>query len=446
MPQPDTDRQPSRIWQAVLGQVELQVSRPVFETWLAGTRATSLEGNVLSVEAPNPFAVESIEKRMYQTLLKSLRRVAGDTLDLRFHVPEADSTKVAALDAPRAAASPPPSLNQHYTFANFAVGPSNELTTSAAEAVARAPGSSYNPLFVHAPPGLGKTHLLHAIAHTAYSLGADVCYVTSEHFTNDFVQGIRTRTSNEVRDRYRSVDLLLVDDIQFLAGKQQTLEGFFHTFGDLHTSGKQLVITSNQPPSKLDFLDDKLRSRFQSGLTTDLQPPGPDTRLAILRAKAYAMGVGFEEAALAQLAAPEVENVREMEGVFTKAVALATLHNTDITIDIAAEAIKSIGTSNSPREAAHFSQERLLSTVMDYFGVTHAELTGRRRSQTLLAARKVAIHIMSSTLRLGVTEIAKALGRDHSTISLTIKRLQQTLPSDATLQADINAINQILQQ
>ncbi len=427
--------------------MELQLSRPVFDTWLAGTRATSFDGSILQVEAPNPFVVESIEKRMYQTVLNSVKSVTGVELEVKFYVSSLDDSPVSALEVPVASQEPaPPNLNSQYTFATFVVGASNQLAVSAAQAVVEAPGSTYNPLFIYAPPGLGKTHLMHAIAHASHVRGATVCYVTSEHFTNEFIQGIRTKTTQDFRTRYRSVDLLLVDDIQFLEGKEQTLEGFFHTFNDLHTFRKQVVLASESPPQRLRFLDQKLRSRLESGLVAHLQAPDPDTRVGILKAKATSMGVRADEKALRIIAELDITNIRELEGAFTKAVALATLHNTDITQTIAISAIEapSKPSNITPAGTSTISQDRLMSAVVNYYGISQDDLTGRGRSKKLVTARQAVMHIMSSDMRIGVTEIGKAIGRDHSTVSLTLKRLSLALSEDHVLKSDINAITNLL--
>ena len=402
------------------------------------------------VEAPNSFVVESIEKRMYQTVLKSIESVAGEPLDVRFYVTAMDQTKVSPLDisltlgADRSDAPAPPNLNNQYTFETLVVGPSNQLAVSAAQAVAEAPGTTYNPLFIYAPPGLGKTHLMHAIAHAAHIKGFSVRYVTSEGFTNEFVQGIRTKTADDFRSRYRSVDMLLVDDIQFLEGKEQTLEGFFHTINDLHTSRRQLILASEQPPQRLAFLDNRLRSRLESGLTAHLQVPDPVTRLGILRVKCRSMGVDADLEALKALSRVEVSNVRELEGAFTRSVALATLKDGRITESVVSEAMSATVRPAITKDRTTVSHEQVMSSVVKYYGITIKELTGRRRSQKLNTARQAAMHIMVSDLRMGVTEISKALGRDHSTVSIALKRMADTLPDDPVLQADIDSINGLL--
>ena len=396
------------------------------------------------MEAPNSFIVESIEKRMYQTVLKSVRSVAEQIIDVRFYVTAMDETPVAALEMTIAADAPPPSLNTQYTFTTFVVGSSNELAVSAARAISESPGTTYNPLFIYAPPGLGKTHLMHAIAHAAHSKGFHVRYVTSEGFTNEFIQGVRSKNTEEFRTRYRSVDILLVDDIQFLEGKEQTLEGFFHTVNDLHTSRRQLVLASELPPQRLSFLDERLRSRLESGLVAYLQVPDQSTRLGILHARCQSMGVTAEGDALASLSRMEVVNIRELEGAFTRAVALATLNDGRITSETVSRAISVARQSKAAQEAPQASQESVISSVADYYGVTIADLVGKKRNQKLSTARLAAMHIMAASLQMGVTDISKVLGRDHSTVSLALKRLDHTLPSDHVLQADIQSINSLL--
>ena len=423
----------------------MQVSRPVFDTWLSGTRGTSVDESVLLVEAPNSFIVESIEKRMYQTVLKSVRSVAEQIIDVRFYVTALEENTFSALEIPMANdGNPPPRLNNQYTFATFVIGSSNELAVSAARAISEAPGSTYNPLFIYAPPGLGKTHIMHAIAHAAHSKGFHVRYVTSEGFTNEFIQGLRSKNTEEFRTRYRSVDILLVDDIQFLEGKEQTLEGFFHTVNDLHTTRRQLVLASELPPQRLSFLDDRLRSRLESGLVTYLQVPDQATRLGILQARCQSMGIIAESEALAALSGMEVGNIRELEGAFTRAVALATLSDGMITSETVSRAINAAGQPRPTQQAPRASQETVMSSVADYYGVTLKDLVGRKRNQKLSTARQAAMHVMSDSLQMGVTDISKVLRRDHSTVSLALKRLDDTLPNDPVLQADIESINSLL--
>lgn len=417
----------------------------MFDTWLAGTRATAIDENVLMVEAPNPFIVESIERRMYHTVLKSVQSVVGPELDVRFYVSSLGDTPVNALNMRAATDAPaPPTLNDQYTFASFAIGPSNQLAVSAARAVSEDPGTTYNPLFIYAAPGLGKTHLMHAIAHASYQRGAVVRYITSEGFANEFIQGIRTKTTEEFRRRYRSVDILLVDDIQFLKGKEQTIEGFFHTINDLHTFRKQLVLASELPPQRMEFLDNKLRSRLQSGLTAQLMVPDSSTKLSILQAKCKALGIVADKDALETLSNLDFSNVREMEGTFTRAVALATLKNGIITPSVVSGISSIAEKSSTPPHVTHSTDEQVIASVLRYYGVTHNELTGRRRTRKLIAARQAAMYIMSSNLGMGVTEISRSICRDHSTVSLTLKRLSKSVHTEPNIQADLDAINVML--
>ena len=417
----------------------------MFDTWLAGTRATAVDDNVLMVEAPNPFIVESIERRMYHTVLKSVQNVVGPDLDVRFYVSSLGDTSISALNVSAATDAPaPPILNDQYTFASFAVGPSNQLAVSAARAVSEYPGTTYNPLFIYATPGLGKTHLMHAIAHASYQRGAVVRYVTSEGFANEFIQGIRTKTMEEFRRRYRSVDILLVDDIQFLQGKEQTIEGFFHTINHLHTFRKQLVLASELPPRRIEFLDDKLRSRLESGLTAHLMVPDSSTKLSILQAKCNTLGIVADQEALDTLSKLDFCNVREMEGTFTKAVALATLKNGTITSSVVSEVTTAAEKSSIAPHVTHATEEKVISSVLSYYGVTHKEFTGYSRSRKLVAARQAAMYIMSSSLGMGVTEISRSICRDHSTVSLTLKRFSKSANAEPSIQADLRAINEML--
>ena len=294
------------VWRAVLGELQLQLPRPTFETWLKHTEGISQDGQTLVVEVPTPFAVAWLERRMYQSIQKTVEKITHLPLDVQFQVkkgtilqtvetPNLDLASTSSESIGQGAASTGlssrlPNLNPKYTFGTFVVGSSNRLAYSAAQAVSEAPGRGYNPLFIYSGVGLGKTHLLHAIGHVCAGRGLSVQYATSEQFTNEFISAIRNRTTEEFRRRYRDVHVLLMDDVHFLSGKEQTHEAFFHTFNDLHNSGNQVVITSDRPPKSLALLEDRLRSRFEWGLITDIQPPNLETRMAILISKAERLG------------------------------------------------------------------------------------------------------------------------------------------------------------
>jgi len=333
------------VWRAVLGDLQLQLPRPTFETWLKPTEGVAYDDHVFVVEAPNSFAVEWLERRIYHALQKTLKKVSGREFELRLKVKSEGDFYAVEQQAPAASnqvvsATPtaPPlfemrSFNPKYSFDSFVAGPSNQLALSASRAVAESPGQTYNPLFLHSGAGLGKTHLLQAIGKTCASRGMSVLYVTSEQFTNEFITAIRNRTTEDFRRRYRSVQVLLIDDVQFLSGKEQTHEGFFHTFNDLHNAGNQVVVSSDRPPRELVSIEDRLRSRFEWGLIADIQPPDLETRMAILAAKADQMSVDMADSVIELIAKRVHRNVRELEGSLNRMVAYSQLMNVNITLE-----------------------------------------------------------------------------------------------------------------
>ncbi|MSQ34103.1 MAG: chromosomal replication initiator protein DnaA, partial [Dehalococcoidia bacterium] len=282
---------PAKLWEAALGELQLQVSRAHFETWLRHTVGVSSDGSEFVVGVPQAFAAEWLAQRLKHQAEDVLRRITGaPELQIRFQVQAAPEPEGGALleepAAAEGATTPRPRLNPRYTFGRFIVGSSNRLAYAAATAVAQSPGTSYNPLFLYGGSGLGKTHLLHAIGHLTAGKSLHTLYVSAEQFTNEFINAIKERRTEEFRSKYRGVDVLLVDDIQFISGKEQTQEGFFHTFNELHNASRQLVISSDRSPQSMPLLEDRLKSRFQWGLIADIQPPDLETRIAILRAKA----------------------------------------------------------------------------------------------------------------------------------------------------------------
>jgi len=353
-----------QIWETSLGQLQLQVSRSSYDTWLKGTVGLELEGNLLTVGVPTPFAAEWLERRMHQLIERAVTDVAASPLHVRYQIlvqqqhaiasdpslttPGApllgDEPHLPSINGPSTGPSTNGTpangtFNHRYTFQSFVVGVSNQLAYAAATAVAQQPGDQYNPLFIYSGVGLGKTHLLHAIASAVAQSNLYPIYVTTEQFTNDFIQAIRERKTESFRAKYRSADVLLLDDIQFLAGKEQTQEGFFHTFNDLHNSNRQIVIACDQPPRTLSLLDDRLRSRFEWGLIADIQPPDLETRLAILHNRAHALGAELSDAVAEAVARHAYHSIRELEGCLNRIVALAHFLNTAISTDLATMAI-----------------------------------------------------------------------------------------------------------
>ena len=321
-------QQPNHIWKAALGELQLQVTRPSYETWLRDTTGVSFGDGEFVVGTPNAFVAEMLEQRMYSLISQVLERITTHKVDVRFQVMDAaapaetegkgssDIGGTAASTVHQGVVEAPPyrpiSPNRIYTFETFIVGKSNDLAHAAAQAVSERPGQVYNPLVLYADVGLGKTHLLHAIGHRILAQGLSLIYATTEEFTNEYIKAIREGKTEDFRQRYRNADVLLLDDIQFLIGKEQTQEGFFHTFNALHMNNKQIVITSDRPVSALSLLDDRVRSRLAGGLVADIQPPDLETRLAILNAKAQFLGLHVPKQVIEYLGERIHKNIREL--------------------------------------------------------------------------------------------------------------------------------------
>ena len=437
----------------MLGDLQMQLPRPTFETWLKPTEGVSLSqesdgAQVFVVEAPTPFAVEWLERRMFHALQRTLEKVAGHPVELHLRVRSEGipyAVERAGLPPGITPEANQPlfefrSLNPRYTFESFVVGPSNRLAFSAAQAVADTPGVAYNPLFLYSGAGLGKTHLLQAIGRTCALRGLSVLYVTSEQFTNEFIGAIRNRTTEGFRTRYRSVQLLLVDDVQFLSGKEQTHEGFFHTFNDLHNSGNQVVVSSDRPPRALPLMEERLRSRFEWGLIADIQPPDLETRMAILSNKADEMHVGLNDAVIELIAKRVQRNVRELEGSLNRMVAYAQLMNVDITLDTTERILNDI----TPEQTrASIDPQRILSDVANYYGLEVDDLVARNRRRSVSVPRQVAMYLLIHEIGLPPTQVGRLLGgRDHSTVIHGAGKINAEMNEDSELRHDVQAIKE----
>ena len=451
-----TDRSAQDTWIATLGQLEMELPRTTFDTWLKETEGLAFDGMDLLVQVPSVFTIAWLEQRMYQTILRALRQSSGELLDVRFQV----SGEVSGEDVPPPSvngagtapvtpvpASPAPTssgvnFDRKYSFNNFVVGTSNRMAFSAAQAVADAPGQAYNPLFLYSGVGLGKTHLLHAIGQQASRSGKSVLYVSSEQFTNDFISAIRNRTTEEFRQRYRSVQVLLIDDVQFMSGKEQTQEGFFHTFNDLHTAGYQIVLTSDRPPKALALLEDRLRSRFEWGLIADIQPPDLETRMAILSAKAEQLNTTIEETVLELIAKRVQKNVRELEGSLNRVVAYSQLMSVPMNLESTSRLLDDL-TLDTARHA--IDPERILEEVSRQYKVTSADLLGRSRSKIIALARQVAMYLLIYELELSPTEVGRLLGnRDHSTVIHGAGKINGEINEDYHLRQNVLTIKEAI--
>ena len=431
------------IWQAALGQLELEIPRPNFETWLKGTSAKSLDGDTLVVTTPSAFAAEALEQRLSAIISRVVERVAQRSLSVEFAV--AGETPTAAR--PEAGARRPQSrtdgnaLRPGLTFDTFVVGDSNKLAHAAAAKVAETPGQAYNPLYIYSQVGLGKTHLLQAIGHSLMEKGLEIIYVSSERFTNDYIKAIRAGAADQFRERYRSADALLIDDIQFIASKEQTQEGFFHTFNELHMSGRQVVVTGDEPARK-SLLEERIQSRLEGGLVVDIQPPDLETRIAILESKAHGLQVDVPVMVLDLLARRSLANVRELEGSLNRVVAYGQLVDSPIDPELATRALSNLVDSDPTQSA---DPKDVIRAVSERTGVDVETILGRRRDKRTSHARHMAMYLLREESHLPSTRVGEIMGgKDHSSVLYGQRRFAEQLDDDPSLRHLIAAMRMAL--
>ena len=389
------------LWTKVLLKIEGRISRPSFETWLKSTKLISYEEEIVTIAAPNSFAKDWLENHYVHLITGILSELTGEDRLIHFIVPKDMQEDDFMLPKPivktvekEQLTSTAGMLNPKYTFDTFVIGSGNRFAHAASFAVAEAPAKAYNPLFIYGGVGLGKTHLMHAIGHYVIDQNPDakVVYLSSEKFTNEFINSIRDNKAVEFRNKYRNVDVLLIDDIQFLAGKEQTQEEFFHTFNTLHEESKQIVISSDRPPKEIPTLEDRLRSRFEWGLITDIAPPDLETRIAILRKKAKADGLlDIPNEVMTYIANQIDTNIRELEGALIRVVAYSSLVNSDITMDLAAEALKDIIPNESPRTVTILDIQK---TVGDHFNMRLEDFSAKKRTRAIAFPRQIAMYLI----------------------------------------------------
>jgi chromosomal replication initiator protein len=446
------EKSAQKLWERALDQLQLQVTRPNYETWLKETVGLRFDNGSFVVGAPNDFATEWLSTKLRPLIANTLTGIIGRPMEVTFQLlgshPEAGPSN-GPLFKPETAPPPPPPtplpvprLNERYTFGRFIVGHENRLAHAASLAVADKPASVYNPLFIYGGTGLGKTHLLHAIGHRAWSNHHRVLYVTAEQFTNQFVTAIAQGRTEEFRAKYRHLDILLIDDIQFLAGKERTQEEFFYTFNDLHAASGQLVISSDRSPRLMSLLEDRLRSRFEWGLIADIQPPALETRLAILTTKAAELRQEVDADVLHFLAQRCHNNIRQLEGSLNRIVAFARLLRAAITLELAAEALAPV--SPSP-EKPHPTPQAVLETVAQYFDLSTPALSGKSRAKEVAEARHIAMYLLREDAQQRVTEIASLLGgRDHSTVIYGLRKIDNAVTADPQFTRQIGEIRTLL--
>lgn len=444
----------AEVWEAALGELQLEVSKPNYETWLKGTVGLDQTAEQFVVGVPNSFAIEWLEQIAHPLVRKILIKVTGKDLDIVFEVHQKSDEGVSNVKpaaAPYALPADPasrsrvarPRLNSRYTFDSFIVGSSNRLAHAAALGVAENPGASYNPLFIYGGTGLGKTHLLHAIGWVAWNRNLSVLYVSTEQFTNEFINAIRERKTDDFRNKYRGVDVLLIDDIHFISGKEQTQEGFFHTFNDLHNNSRQIVISSDRPPKAMPLLEDRLRSRFEWGLIADIQPPDLETRLAILHTKAEQQSTNMPNDVLDFIAHRAQKSIRELEGSLNRVVALCKLTRNSPTVTLAEQALADVQ-SNSQRRSQP-TPHVIIEKVARYYSLEPEVLKGKDRNKKVAMARHVAMYLMREEAQARLAEIGREMGnRDHKTVSYGCERIAAEVNSDVQLRREVLDIKESL--
>ncbi len=421
------------LWSSALGALERKFSKPIYEMWIKPIRFVSIAGDELTLSVQSNFARDWVENRLKSQIADVLAEVFGADLDLHFTV--ADPSPAASPLAGIAPGRVPDdlrtaNLNTRYTFEEFVIGTSNRFAHAAAQAVASAPARAYNPLFLYGGVGLGKTHLMHAIGHRVLidNPNANVVYVTCEKFTNEFIIALQNNRTPEFRNRYRQVDVLLIDDIQFLAGKETTQEEFFHTFNALHESGRQLIISSDRPPKEIQTLESRLRSRFEWGLLTDIQSPDIETREAILRKKAESEKIPVPDEVTSFIAKVIPSNIRELEGALIRVVAYASLTKSPITLDLAAEVLKS-AVAQAP--LARITIAKIKETVASAHGLTVKEMDNGRRDQRLAGPRQIAMFVATELTNYSLPQIARDFGKkDHTTVMYARDKIKDQMQRD----------------
>ncbi len=459
-----------QIWQAALGDLQVQLPRNEFDTWIKPTSLVAIEDSTVIVGTPNIFVRQELEGRYMAPITETLSTIIGHPIqvqvvignhsDQNFGQPIEEPTRNngnarptnppasrISSDSPTQLELPTPRitmLNPRYKFDSYIVGSSNRLAHAACLAVSDHPAQAYNPLFLYGGVGLGKTHLLHAIGNMVLDTNPEinVLYVSSEKFTNDLINAIRRQNTEEFRLRYRNIDVLLIDDIQFIAGKEGTQEEFFHTFNTLHGAGKQIVLSSDRPPKAMSILDERLRSRFEWGLIVDVQTPDVETRTAILRAKVETLNVHMPDEVVDFVAHRIQSSIRELEGSLNRVVAFANLNKQPITIDVAAAALSEL-LDVSRRQ--RISNEAIVDTVGKFYGIDLKILKGRGRSRNIVVPRQVAMYLMREETDSSLMEIGTELGgRDHTTVMHGCEKIATEINTDARLRADVLAIRERL--
>jgi len=453
----------SSVWHAVLIDLENHLNKPSIETWLKNSKPVSMQNKMFVIEVPNDFTRNWLIKHYLKTLTASLQKIIKEECKIHFilkqdpvvnNITENNVTENSIKDKPlnlhaktglKDLSSVCKWLNPKYTFNSFVVGSNNRLAHAASLAVAETPSRAYNPLFIYGGVGLGKTHLLHAVGHyvIAHNISERVVYLSSEKFTNQFINSIRDNKTVDFRNKYRNIDILLIDDIQFLAGKEQTQEEFFHTFNALHENSKQIVISSDRPPKEIPKLEDRLRSRFEWGLITDIHSPDLETRIAILRKKSQNEGIFIPDEILTFIAQKIETNIRELEGALVRIIAYASLEDKQISLEFAKESLKDLLSKNKKTQ---INVDIIMNTTASYFKISAQEIKSRRRPQKISLPRQIAMYLCRELTDCSLLKIGEAFGgKDHSTVIHAHRKIAGDLLNDEDLLQSVKDIKNLIQ-
>jgi len=443
---------PENLWTQVLERLQLQLSRPTFETWIKTASVQQLENNSLVICTPNPFARNWLQKYYIKTIADVVQDILGQPVEIHLTLPTGDDN--SNPDDPDASWSFPvatspsesksnhhpraPELNHKYVFSRFVVGSNNRMAHAASLAVAESPGREFNPLFLCGGVGLGKTHLMQAIGHFRLekALDSKIFYVSTEQFTNDLIAAIRKDSMQSFREHYRAADVLLVDDIQFIEGKEYTQEEFFHTFNTLHEAGKQIVLASDRPPNQITRLQERLCSRFSMGLIADIQPPDLETRMAILQKKAEYENIRLPRAVVEYIATHYTSNIRELEGALIRAVAYISISGLPMTVENIAPIL------NPVAQKLQAAPETILMTVADAFNVSVEDLKGHSRRREISWSRQIGMYLMRQHTDLSLPRIGEEFGgKDHTTVMYSCDKITQLRESDAALDQTLRQLS-----
>lgn len=435
----------NELWNEALKIIEEESSAVSFETWFRPIVPYGLQDHCLYLQVDNPLAKDMLEKRYFDLLKNTIKQVTKTDLEIIILMGNELPVKlIEKKEVQKQGTEIPRNLNPKYVFSSFVVGNSNRMAHAASLAVAEAPAKNYNPLFLYGNSGLGKTHLMHSIAHYILdnNSSAKVLYVTSETFTNELILSIQNNRNEAFRNKYRNIDVLLIDDIQFISKKEGTQEEFFHTFNALYESTKQIIISSDRPPKEIETLEDRLRSRFEMGLIADIQPPDYETRIAILRKKAERDNLQVPDDVLAYIAKNIASNIRELEGALTRIVAFATLTNQDISIFLAENSLKDIFSENA---SAPITPDSIQEIVAEHFNIRIEDIQGSKKPKNIAFPRQISMYLCRKLLDISLPKIGESFGgRDHTTVIHAISKIEKQLENDTALQNTILQLEKVI--